>query len=352
MAPDFRKSKNNNKGGVNSPSSFQDGKKDESLIEKYFKESYIYYSKYNDLTSQAMLEIFKKGDFSPVAINALINRIRKEKITELKNKYPEVLKDEDFSSDKIKGPSSGTIDSMTQRILWRLRNKIAKEEGMTSAEAIEELAGLEYMEKHLEEAEVKAKIVIANRAKDELKSENKDGTTKGQEINKPKGSSLTTNEQEKETEKLKKDKSKTTKKKAEESKPIGSSTTGTKEVSGGNPEETTEYDDDDTTSVPVEENEAIEDDKEITERLKSVPNFEDKVEKIKRDLKEEKNMANVSMYMPVSHVIPNIPSQASPQTKVSASIHISPSAPSSTPQPSPPQGGGESMGICSAYVCA
>jgi hypothetical protein len=153
MPSDDRKLANNKQGGANpQPSSFQN----ESLIEKYFKEGYVYYSKYDDLISRVMLKIFKKSDYSSVAINAEVDRAFKEEADKLKRKYPKTFKDEDFFLDKVEESSSGSIDSITQRSLRNLMNEISKE-NIALAEAVKKLARVEYFSKHLEGLEERVK---------------------------------------------------------------------------------------------------------------------------------------------------------------------------------------------------
>lgn len=160
MSPDFRQSANNannKKGGANPPPSFQSGDEAKNLIEKNLKEGYdAYYSKYEDPLSRAVSGIVRGGDFSPEAIKRKANQVKLEEINKLRSKYPGKFKDEDFSLDNMKKLSSDEPDTITQRTFRDLKNETAKKGDMISAEAINELAKLEYLEKHFERLEKRA----------------------------------------------------------------------------------------------------------------------------------------------------------------------------------------------------
>lgn len=289
MSSDFRQSANGDKGGANPPSSFQ-GKakkskpipviiKDESLIKKNLKEGYDDYSKGEDPLSQAVKRIVERDDFSPKAIIAEVERIKRERINELKSKYPGKFEDGDFFSNNIEKPSSGTIDTETQRIFRDLK---AKEGDIASVKAIEELAGLEYLEKHLEgleERAVKMGEVAEGKIKEGLESEIKDGAVKSQKKNKFEKSKLSIEKQEEEkAEKPKKGKKIEPEKKLEESKSAESQT----EINTSGKIELDS--DDEESSFNEDDAKSAKEAKETTEHFKSIPNFDGKVKKIKKDI--------------------------------------------------------------------
>jgi len=323
MSSDFRKSANNTnskQGGANSqPSSFQDKKKkpksnavakEESPIKENLREGYkTYYSKYEDPLSETVKRIVRGDNFSPETIIAEVERTKKEKINELRGQYPGMFKDGDFSLSKIQKPSSGTINTPTQRIFRDLKSK---EGDAVSVKAIEELAGLEYFTEHIKGLEEKVKMGEIGKkdiGKVGLENEIIDEAVKGQKINKPEDSNLITKKQEEETEKLKENKSKKTEleKKPEELKSTGSQATTYTEKKIEDSDD--DGDDGDTTTASNEEKELADDSEEATENLKNIPNFDDKVEKIKKDKEasEEKQEAEKeTVEMPIKEHIKEI----------------------------------------------